>query len=164
MLKNSPTLPGGFITQEKDLRILPMGNLLRKTKINELPQLINIFIGQMSFVGPRPIVAPHLVLYPEWIRDEILKLTPGLTGIGSIVFRDEEGVLDRAGGDRKAFYDTVIAPYKGELEIWYTKHRGLGVYLLVIFFTGCSVIWPKSVLYKRIFRDLPLPPSELKLY
>ena len=70
-----------------------MGNFLRKTKINELPQLMNIFLGQMSFVGPRPIVQAHLDLYPEETRKAILKLTPGLTGIGSLVFRDEEGIF-----------------------------------------------------------------------
>ena len=102
-----------------------MGAFLRRTKINELPQLMNVFVGQMSFVGPRPIVRAHVDLYPPATREAILKLRPGLTGIGSLVFRDEEGMLDRAGGDRKRLHDLVMAPYKGELELWYTSHRGL---------------------------------------
>lgn len=161
MLKNSPNLPGGFITLERDPRILPMGNFLRKTKINELPQLINIFLGQMSFVGPRPIVAQHLDLYPELTREAILKLVPGLTGLGSLVFRDEEGVLDRAGHDRKALHDKVIAPYKGELELWYSQHRNLGLYFILIFLTAWSVLRPRSEAYKRILKELPPAPREL---
>jgi lipopolysaccharide/colanic/teichoic acid biosynthesis glycosyltransferase len=164
MLLNSPNLPGGFITQAKDPRILPMGTFLRKTKINELPQLMNIFLGQMSFVGPRPIVEKHLALYPKATRDEILKMKPGLTGIGSLVFRDEEGVLDRAGGDRKRLHDMVIAPYKGELEIWYIKHQNLGVYFAIILLTAWSVLRPRSDAYKRIFRDLPEAPLELSSF
>lgn len=162
MLKNSPNLAGGFITQAKDPRILPMGNFLRKTKINELPQLINILIGQMSFVGPRPIVAQHIALYPEPVRSAILRVTPGLTGIGSLVFRDEEGILDRAGGDRKHLHDTVIAPYKGALEVWYTERRNLGIYFLLIVLTAWSVIFPGSNAYTFFFKDLPEAPEELK--
>ena len=161
MLKDSPNLPGGFITQENDPRILPMGNFLRKTKINELPQLLNIFLGQMSFVGPRPIVQAHLDLYPEETRKAILKLTPGLTGIGSLVFRDEEGILDRAGGDRKKFHDKVIAPYKGELELWYTKHRSLSTYFKLFFLTAWAVVRPGSDAYKKSFKSLPQPSKEL---
>lgn len=162
MLKNSPNMAGGFITQANDPRVLPMGKFLRKTKINELPQLMNIFLGQMSFVGPRPIVQSHLELYPETTRKAILQLRPGLTGIGSLVFRDEEGILDRAGGDRKHFHDMVIAPYKGELELWYIGHRRLRVYFMLIFLTAWSVLKPGSDVYKRAFKDLPQPPESLE--
>ena len=164
MLKDSPNLAGGFITQDKDPRILPMGNFLRKSKINELPQLINIFLGQMSFVGPRPIVAQHIALYPEATRNAILRLTPGLTGIGSLVFRDEEGILNRAGGDRKRIHDTVIAPYKGELELWYTQNKNLWLYFLLIFLTAWSVVRLGNGAYTRFFKNLPHPPQELEQY
>ncbi len=161
MLKNSPNMAGGFITQSNDPRVLPMGQFLRKTKINELPQLMNIFLGQMSFVGPRPIVKAHLELYPETTRQAILQLRPGLTGIGSLVFRDEEGILDRAGGDRKYIHDKLIAPYKGELELWYIDHQNLGVYFKLIFLTAWSVLKPGSDAYKRAFKDLPKVPESL---
>jgi len=163
MLKNSPNLPGGFITQAKDPRVLPMGNFLRKTKINELPQLLNIFIGQMSIVGPRPIVVQHLALYPEKTREAILTMTPGLTGIASLIFRDEEGVLDRIGGDRKYVHDTIIAPFKGELELWWSNHRTIGNYFKLIFLTAWALFSPRTSLWKKWFRDLPEPPEELKL-
>ena len=164
MLKDSPNLPGGFITQAKDPRVLPMGTFLRRTKINELPQLMNVFVGQMSFVGPRPIVRAHINLYPPATREAILKLRPGLTGIGSLVFRDEEGMLDRAGGDRKRLHDLVMAPYKGELELWYTSHRGLGLYFAVVFLTAWSVVRQSSGAYKRVLCGLPEPPPELRPY
>ncbi len=163
MLENSPNLPGGFITQLKDPRVLPMGHFLRKTKINELPQLLNIFIGQMSIVGPRPIVAQHLALYPEKTREAILTMTPGLTGIASLIFRDEEGVLDRVGGDRKYFHDKVITPFKGELELWWSKHRTIGNYFKVIFLTAWALFSPRISLWKKWFKDLPEPPEVLKL-
>ncbi len=84
MLKDSPNLPGGVLTQKNDPRILPMGKFLRKTKINELPQLANIFIGQMSVVGPRPQARQHYELYSDAVKREIDKIPPGLSGIASI--------------------------------------------------------------------------------
>ena len=163
MLKDSPNLPGGVLTQKNDPRILPMGNFLRKTKINELPQLINIFLGQMSFVGPRPQARRHYELYSAEVRAEIDKIRPGLTGIGSVVFRDEESMLDKVPGDRDRFHDTVIAPYKGELEVWYAEHRSLRSYFLLILLTAWTVLRPRSDLHRRFFPGLPEPPKELKL-
>src|SRR5690606_2286133 len=93
MLKNSPNMPGGLITTKKDPRITPMGGFLRKTKINELPQLINILKGDMSFVGPRPVMQKSFEQYPPEIQKIIYNVKPGLTGIGSIVFRDEEQLI-----------------------------------------------------------------------
>ena len=162
MLKDSPNLPGGFITQENDPRILPMGRFLRKTKINELPQLLNILLGQMSIVGPRPVVEPQLALFSDNARKAILSMKPGLTGIASLIFRDEEVLLDRATGDRKYLHDKVIAPYKGELEVWWTRHRTLGNYFKLIFLTAWALISPRSKLWKKWFRDLPEPPEALQ--
>jgi len=164
MLKNSPNLPGGFITQSNDQRILPMGQFLRKTKINELPQLLNIFIGNMSFVGPRPIVEQHLMLYPEKTREAILTITPGLTGIASLIFRDEEGILDRVGGNRKYVHDKVIAPFKGELELWWTKNCSVVNYFKVIILTMWALVSPRTSLWKKWFKDLPEPPEELLFF
>lgn len=161
MLKNSPNLPGGVLTQKNDPRILPMGNFLRKTKINELPQLINIFLGQMSVVGPRPQARRHYELYSDSVKKAIDAVPPGLTGIGSVVFRDEESILDEIPGDRDHFHDTVIAPYKGELELWWTKNRTLGNYFKLIFLTAWSLVSPRTKLWKKWFKDLPEPPKEL---
>jgi lipopolysaccharide/colanic/teichoic acid biosynthesis glycosyltransferase len=164
MLKDSPNLPGGVLTQKNDARILPMGSFLRKTKINELPQLANIFIGQMSFVGPRPQARRHYELYSAQVRAAIDAVPPGLTGIGSVVFRDEESILDEVPGDRDHFHDTIVAPYKGDLEVWWTKNRTLGNYFKLIFLTAWSLVSPRTSLWKKWFIDLPEPVIELKRY
>ena len=164
MLQDSPNLPGGVLTQKNDPRILPLGNFLRKSKINELPQLINILIGQMSIVGPRPQARKHYELYSAAVRAEIDRIRPGLTGIGSVVFRDEESILDQVQADRDLFHDTVVAPYKGELEVWYTQNRGLFAYFALIFLTALAVLKPTSQGYRKVFRDLPPEPPELQPY
>ena len=162
MLRNSPNMAGGVLTQKNDPRILPMGKFLRKTKINELPQLLNIFGGSMSIVGPRPQAKMHYDLYSPAVKMEIDKLRPGLTGIGSLVFRDEEDMLN-AVADRNTFHDTVIAPYKGELEVWYAHHRNIYNYFKLIVLTAWSVLSP-SFRGVRAFKGLPSVPEQLKEY
>ncbi|MCE5256506.1 MAG: sugar transferase [Spirochaetaceae bacterium] len=164
MLKDSPNLPGGVLTQKDDPRILPMGRFLRKTKINELPQLINILLGQMSFVGPRPQARRHYELYGMDVRAAIDNVPPGLTGIASIVFRDEEDMLNKVPDDRDHFHDTVVAPYKGQLEVWWTQHRTVGNYFKIAIMTAIVLARPRTDLWKRWFRDLPEPPPELVEY
>ena len=93
MLKDSANMPGGIMTTKKDPRITPMGGFLRKSKINELPQLFNIFFGRMSVVGPRPVMKVSFEAYPNEIQKVIYNVKPGLTGIGSIIFRDEEELI-----------------------------------------------------------------------
>ncbi len=162
MLKDSPNLPGGVLTQKNDPRILPMGKFMRKTKINELPQLVNIFIGQMSVVGPRPQARQHYELYSDAVKREIDKVPPGLSGIASIVFRDEEAILDRFETNRDHFHDTIIAPYKGELEIWWVRHSTLANYSKIIILTIIVLFAPHSKFYHKWFKDLPPVPKELQ--
>lgn len=164
MLKDSPNMPGGVLTQKNDPRILPMGKFLRKTKINELPQLVNIFIGQMSFIGPRPQAKQHYDLYSIEVKQAIDRIPPGLSGIGSLVFRDEEDMLSRISVDRNLFHDTVIAPYKGKLEVWFSKNRNLKNYFKLIFMTVDAVLHPDSKKWRTAFKDLPPVPPELEQY
>ncbi len=163
MLRNSPNMAGGFLTQKNDPRILPMGKFLRKTKINELPQLVNIFIGQMSVIGPRPQAKSHYDLYSDEVKAAIDTVAPGLSGLGSVAFRDEEDMLN-AVTDRNLFHDTVIAPYKGALEEWFVKHRSLNVYFKLIWLTILAVLKPSSKAWRKAFKDLPPVPSELEQY
>jgi len=123
MLKDSPNLGTGSLTVRGDPRVTPVGRFLRATKLNELPQLINVLTGEMSFVGPRPQMKVDFDIYPDEVRAEIYSVPPGVTGIGSIVFRDEELLLSRPGVDPRAFYEEKIAPYKGALELWYLAHH-----------------------------------------
>ena len=127
MLKNSPNLGTGTVTVKNDPRVLPMGGFLRKTKINELPQLINILLGDMSIVGPRPQTQRCFDAFPKVSQIEIMKVRPGLSGIGSIFFRDEEDLM-HAAKDPNRFYDEVIMPYKGALEEWYVRNASLSTY------------------------------------
>ena len=163
MLRNSPNMAGGVLTQKDDPRILPMGKFLRKTKINELPQLVNIFIGQMSVIGPRPQAKRHYDLYSDEVKAAIDTVAPGLSGLGSVAFRDEEDMLN-AVTDRNHFHDTVIAPYKGALEVWFVKHRTIVTYFKLIWLTVLAVIKPSSKTWRTAFKDLPPVPVELDKY
>jgi lipopolysaccharide/colanic/teichoic acid biosynthesis glycosyltransferase len=160
MLKESPNIGAGEITVKGDPRILPFGQFLRRTKLNELPQLINILKGDISVVGPRPMVPSTFACYPEQAQTELCEVRPGLTGIGSIVFRDEERYLD-AREDPARFYREVIIPYKAALEQWYVQHRSLGLYFVLIFLTAWVIPFPDSRLPRQLLSDLPAPPSEL---
>jgi len=162
MLKDSPNLTTGTVTVKDDPRVLPLGKFLRTTKINELPQLINIFLGDMSVIGPRPQTQRCFVAFPQVSQDAIKKVKPGLSGIGSIVFRDEENMLHDHEIDRLKFYDNVIAPYKGKLEEWYVIHNDLYTYFMLIGLTIWIVIFSQSKVYRKIFSNLPIPPEELK--
>ena len=161
MLKDSPNMDGGYLTRKGDPRILPVGKFLRKTKINELPQLFNIFAGSMSFVGPRPQAPVHFNLYSDRQKEYIARQIPGLTGLGSVIFRDEEELLERSGMDYDYFHDKVITPYKGELEIWYAENKNLGIYFKILFLTALSVLRPEGNYYGR-FKGLPELSEELK--
>lgn len=163
MLRNSPNMAGGVLTQKDDPRILPMGKFLRKTKINELPQLLNIFIGQMSVIGPRPQAKAHYDLYSDEVKAAIETVAPGLSGLGSVAFRDEEDMLN-AVEDRDVFHDTVIAPYKGALEVYFVNHRTLATYFKLIWLTVLAVLKPTSKAWRKAFKDLPPVPSELEQY
>lgn len=160
MLKNSPSIGTGTVTVKDDPRVLPFGRFLRKTKINELPQLLNIFKGDMSIIGPRPQTQRCFDAFPAASQEQIVKVRPGLSGIGSIVFRDEEKLM-HASAEPERFYDEVIMPYKGRLEEWYVAHQGLGTYLACIFATAWVVAFPKSQLVWRMFPGLPKPPAAL---
>lgn len=160
MLKNSPNLGTGTVTVKDDPRVLPLGRWLRKTKINELPQLLNILKGDMSIVGPRPQTQRCFDAFPARSQAQIVKVRPGLSGIGSIVFRDEEELM-HASAEPEKFYDSVIMPYKGLLEEWYVAHQGLRTYLVSIVATAWAVLFPSSPFVWKAFTDLPSPPPEL---
>ena len=156
MLKNSMYMGTGSITLQNDFRVTPIGKFLRKTKINELPQIINILKGDISLVGPRPLVTKTFSAYSSEVQEKIYKVKPGLTGIGSIIFRDEESIISAIKNeDPHEFYKRVIAPYKGELEMWYQDHRSFFLDLQLIFMTAWVILFPKSRLYEKWFKDLP---------
>lgn len=158
MLKDSPNMKGGIITTKKDPRITPMGGFLRKSKINELPQLLNIFIGDMSFVGPRPVMQKSFDQYPPEVKEVIYNVKPGLTGVGSIVFRNEEELITKernAGRDTWYYYREVIYPHKGEVERWYQENQSFWVDTQVLFLTAWVILSPESDAVYLAFPKVP---------
>jgi len=158
MLKNSPNIGTGTVTLKDDPRVLPVGRFLRKTKINELPQLLNILMGDMSLIGPRPQTQRCFDAFPERSQQAIITVRPGLSGIGSIVFRGEEDMM-HAANDPDHFYDHVIMPYKGQLEEWYVRNQGVFTYILLIALTVWVVLNRRSGIVWRVFPGLPAPPD-----
>lgn len=157
MLSNSANMGSGSLTLKNDPRVLPFGSFLRKSKINELPQILNIIIGDLSIVGPRPQMRVDFEKYSVEVQRKIYDVRPGLTGIGSIVFRDEESLISAAPEKENPhdFYKRVIAPYKGELEMWYQAKRSLILDFQLIFITAWAIIVPETRLYEKWFHDLP---------
>ena len=152
MLKNSENIGAGTVTLKNDFRVLPLGKFLRKTKINELPQLFNIFIGHMSVIGPRPLHHKQFSFYSESDRKIIVSVKPGLSGVGSIIFRDEEKILQNS-NDPDATYKKEITPKKAELEKWYVKNKSIGLYFKLIFLTVIAVA-SSNIDMKKFFKGL----------
>jgi lipopolysaccharide/colanic/teichoic acid biosynthesis glycosyltransferase len=153
MLKNSPNIGTGEITLRNDPRVLPMGGFLRKTKINELPQIFNVLKGDMSIVGPRPLMEVSFKLYDKTTQKNIYNAKPGITGIGSVIFRDEEKLVSDA-VDAKEMYNKIF-PFKGQLEIWYQQNASVFTDFKIIFLTAWSIVFPKNNLAATFFKNLP---------
>ncbi len=155
MLKDSPNMGHGDVTVRKDPRITPIGRFLRQSKLNELPQLVNILIGNMSFVGPRPLMKVGFDRYSDEMKGKVYNVQPGLTGIGSIQFRDEELIITQSKLPPHECYRDVILPYKGALEVWYQQHRNFYTDFMILFLTAWYVAFPQSGLVHKIFPSLP---------
>ena len=160
MRKGSDKL--GSVTFQGDPRVLPIGRVLRATKINELPQLINVLLGDMSIVGPRPLVDEGFRMYPEDVQEQIYAHTkPGITGLASIIFRNEEALLSDSQKDAYRTYREDIMPLKGSLELWYGERKSIGLDLRVILITAARVIFPNSRLHRTLLPELPAAWREL---
>lgn len=156
MQKNSPNIGTGEITLRNDPRVTRFGKFLRITKINELPQIINVFKGDMSIVGPRPLMGISFELYSDKVKNRIYNSKPGITGIGSLIFRDEEKLLSEAKDPREIY--ATIYPYKGELELWYNNNATTFTDIKIIFLTGWSLFFPHNNLTSKYFKNLPKKP------
>lgn len=160
MLKNSPNIGTRTLTIKDDPRVLPLGKFLRKSKFNELPQLFNILKGDMSIIGPRPLTVETYNSYSESTKEILKKIKPGLSGIGSIIFRTEEELLNNRLNSLD-FYNNIISQYKGLLEEWFFAKKSLSVYFILILITIWIVFFPSTKIVWKIFPDLPKPPKEL---
>lgn len=128
-----------FVSATGDARVTRIGSLLRRTKLDELPQLLDVLEGHMSFVGPRPEVPAYVALWPPEQRDVILSVRPGITDPASIVLRNEADELARA-DDPEAFYVDVLLPRKTSMYVDYVKNRSLRGDIKILGQTLTSVI------------------------
>lgn len=153
MVKNSEKIGAGTVTVRNDPRVLPFGRILRITKVNELPQLFNIFAGDMSVIGPRPLLSKQFSMYSEEDKKIISSVRPGLSGVGSIVFRDEEKLLSKE-LDPLEFYQKKISPHKAYLEKWYVENNSIYLYFKLIILTVYVVIIDINNIEKYISYNL----------
>lgn len=164
MVKNAPNMGTQDITLKNDPRVLPIGKFLRKSKLNEVPQLWDVFVGTISLVGWRPLMPKGFADYPQWVQEKIVNVKPGLTGIGSLVFRDEEAIIARAqeeGRDLRQCYREDIMPFKGELESWYVDHASLWTDLKIVLATAIAVLRPQWRGFWGWFDGIPKPTSPI---
>jgi len=155
MMKNSPNMGSRDLTMRNDPRVTLVGRFLRRSKLNELPQLINILTGDMSFTGPRPLMKSGFDRYSDEMKARVYNVKPGLTGLGSILFRDEELIITKSKLSPHECYEKVILPSKGAAEIWYQRHVSLYTDLMILFLTAWYIFFPHSQLVYRVFPSLP---------
>ncbi|MBN8811819.1 MULTISPECIES: sugar transferase [unclassified Sphingomonas] len=160
MVKNAASIGSGELTLPNDTRVLPVGRFLRKTKLNELPQLINILTGDLSLIGPRPQTPHYFDAFLPEQRACVASVRPGLSGAGSVIFRDEETIFTKV-PDPVAFDHDVIMPYKGEIECWFVAHRSTALYFELILATVGVVLLPRAGFHRRLLARVPQPPATL---
>ena len=160
MLKDSPELGSGYVTIKNDPRILPFGKFLRETKINELPQIINVLKGDMSLIGPRPLVRKAYENYPENLRPTMELIKPGLSGLASLILRNEEGILAST-KDPTEFHSKILTPFKASLEIWFYNQKSFTNYFTLIILTLWLVFFKDSNILNHFFSSRPNNPESL---
>lgn len=158
MIPNSHNMTYGTMTIGNDPRITPIGRILRKLKIDELPQLWNVIKGDMSFIGPRPLDQSEFDCYDAEVKNKIYSVKPGITGIGSIIFRNEDKILSHPSISPSVLYKELIAPYKGQLELWYLENQSFYVDFLLLILTVVAIFAPDNVLVYKVFPSLPVKP------
>ena len=115
----------------------------------------------MSLIGPRPHAERDLAGIDPAILEQVLTLKPGLSGVGSLVFRNEEQILQKF-EDPRFFYDNELAPYKAQLEIWFFNNKGIKMYFMLIFATLISLFVDQKKVCAFFLKDLPVAPEGLK--
>ena len=166
MLKNSSNMGNKNLTVRNDPRITKVGKFLRITKINELPQILNVLKGDMSLVGPRPLLEQGFNKYHQKVKDVVCKNKPGITGIGSLIFRDEELLVTtykNLGKNPSEYYKEHIYPYKGSLEEWYYYNKSIRVDFKILFLTFWSLVNRNSQGVYKTLKKLPKKPNSLTL-
>ena len=138
-MRHDPAGSGLQITVGADRRITRVGQFLRGSKLDELPQLIDVWQGTMSLVGPRPEVPRYVAHYPAALRDKVLSVRPGITDIASIEYRDESAVLARAADPERAYIDEVL-PHKLALAASYVDQASVWLDIRLILRTIGAIV------------------------
>ena len=156
MLKNSPNIGAGGFTEINDPRLLPLGRFLRKSKFNELPQLINVLKGDMSMVGFRPLIPASYATALEIAGKNAYDSKPGITSPASIYFRNEEEELaNLKSHERQRHYDQIILPKKVALDIWWNSNMSTYNYFMILVLTALCLILPYRLIPTWLLKDLP---------
>ena len=164
-IKESKHLDNGYspLSSSQDTDITPFCKFLRNTKIDEFPQFYNVLKGDLSFVGPRPLLPEIFYAYSLDIQNAILTIRPGLSGIGSLAFRNENKLLKNIPPKGYLdFYHQNIGPQKGALEAWYLNHRGFWTDTKILMITPWVLINPNFKFSLRWFKDLKKVEAKLK--
>jgi len=138
-MRHEPAGQGLQITVGADRRITRVGGFLRASKLDELPQLLDVWLGNMSLVGPRPEVPRYVAHYPAELREKVLSVRPGITDIASIEYRDESAVLARAADPERAYIDEVL-PHKLALAARYVERSSLWLDVWLIWRTVVAIV------------------------
>lgn len=138
-MRHDPAGKGPQITVGADSRITRVGGFLRRTKLDELPQLIDVWVGSMSLVGPRPEVPRYVAHYPAAMREKVLSVRPGITDIASIEYRDESAVLARATDPEYAYIHEVM-PHKLALAASYVDQASVWMDVRLIWRTVMAIV------------------------
>jgi len=158
MLQNSSTMPGGFFVENNDNRLLPFGKFLRRTKINEIPQLLNVLYGDMSLVGFRPLISSNFETINKLAGIKAYEVLPGITSLASIVLRNEEEILINV-KDKQLYYDNVILPHKAICDVWLAENRNAYNYVIILMLTVIALFFPKSKLPLGLLYNAPVLKS-----
>jgi lipopolysaccharide/colanic/teichoic acid biosynthesis glycosyltransferase len=137
---------GPLVTSTDDSRTTDFGRFIRRSKLDEVPQLLNVLRGDMSLVGPRPQVPAFVELFEPNMRREVLSVLPGVTGITALCFRHEESMLANI-EDRQTYYVEQLLPRKLEMDAWYVRNCGVQTDLFLLGATA-------SLLSRSLVRSL----------
>lgn len=150
-------------TSANDVRITTVGKFIRKFKLDELTQLWNVLIGDMSLVGPRPNVSRETDLYTAEEK-RLLSVKPGVTDISSIVFSDEGDILADS-KDPNLDYNQLVRPWKSRLGLFYVDHSSLGVDIRLVFLTANAILSKPSALVRicKLLEDMGAPEEYVRV-
>jgi len=162
MRKDSELVALNDVSFNDDNRYFAVGKFLNKMKINEFPQLLNVLKGDMSFIGPRPLVEETFFdYYPRDYQELLASIRPGLSGIGSIFYANEENLRKKTTISNEEFARKYLFPYKSRLELWFVNNYNVSNYFKLIFMTVWVIIFPNKNILFSVFKTLPPPPEDL---